>query len=382
MTHLSRASIAVAHHAPTKRRFVAAVLMPAAERIRGADGIRHVHITRHWRFGPHVQIVASGESHADVTAALHAELNTLTERIAGHRSEYQLDEDGYLAMSDQLGQAELVPPPYAPIWPDNSVRLLDPSLEPGLIEDPAARDLRDAFNEALLEPLEHIMAASEEHRAARIQGAATLMVLLAATYPDRGLYHGYLSYKSHLEDHLQDYDRDGSMRADFDARYGPARRAFENLVGSVVGKVSEPSRYQGEDPVLHRWSDALQGFWERAMELARTGSIAPLLHEGYTERAKDLNDHLRRKYAVGDDREYSEFHAALRDQEYTDPLGGRWFASYRFMVNLLYTQLLVLDVSPAERLFLAHAISEAVQAVTGVSWRAILKPGEGTEAVR
>ncbi|GAB3996718.1 hypothetical protein GCM10029992_17600 [Glycomyces albus] len=120
-------------------------------------------------------------------------------------------------------------------------------------------------------------------------------------------------------------------------------------------------------------------FWERGLALAEARDIDPLLHEGYTDRAAELNDHLRRKYAVGDDREYSEFHAAYRGIEFTDPESGRWFATYRFLVNLLYAQLLVLDVSPAERLFLTHAASESVASITGVTWRQILKPDENAE---
>ncbi|GAB3996715.1 hypothetical protein GCM10029992_17590 [Glycomyces albus] len=112
------------------------------------------------------------------------------------------------------------------------MRAFDTPLEPGLIENPNARDLRDAFNDAMLEPIERIIAGSERSRSARLQGAFTLMVLLAATYPDRGLLHGCLSYKSHLEDHLQDYDRDGSLRADFEARYRPVGPTFEALTAS------------------------------------------------------------------------------------------------------------------------------------------------------
>ncbi|MCC3765527.1 hypothetical protein K3N28_20915 [Glycomyces sp. TRM65418] len=380
MTPLTRASLAIAYHAPVKRRFVAAVLIPAVHRLQRVHGVSHVHIGRHWRFGPHLQLIASGPEHGALVAALAAERPAIEAGLKQHGSGYVLNTDGYLETSRQLGAAELIPPPYEPIWPDNTVRPFDTPLEPGLIENPNARDLRDAFNEAMVEPLEHIIAAAERSKSARLQGAFTFMVLLAATYPDRGLLHGSLSYKSHLEDHLQDYDRDGSLRADFESRYRPVSPQFEALTTSLVDDPTEPGYYTGSDPVWQRWGQALRTFWDRALDLAEVRDIEPLLHEGYTDRAADLNDHLRRKYAVGDDREYSEFHAALREVEYTDKEAGRWFASYRFMVNLLYAQMLVIDVSPAERLFLAHAVSEAVDAVTGVNWRQILKPDENAEA--
>lgn len=376
---LTRASLAVAHHAPVKRRFVAAVLLPSARRLQRAEGVTHVHIGRHWRFGPHLQIVASGPDHGDQVAALAAERGAIEDGTERYASTYELNVDGYLETSKQLGASELIPPPYEPIWPDNSVRAFDAPLEPGLIENPGARDLRDAFNEAMLEPFEHVIAASERSRSARLQGAFTLMVLLAATYPDRGLLHGSLSYKSHLEDHLQDYDRDGSLRADFEARYRPVSATFEALTASLIDDPTRPGGYTGSEGVWKRWSDALSGFWERGLALAETREIDPLLHEGYTDRAARLNDHLRRKYAVGDDREYSEFHAAYRGIEFTDRESGSWFAAYRFLVNLLYAQLLVLDVSPAERLFLTHAASESVASLTGVTWRQILKPDQNAE---
>ncbi|WP_026928618.1 lantibiotic dehydratase C-terminal domain-containing protein [Glycomyces tenuis] len=378
--NLSRASLAVAYHAPVKRRFVAAVLLPAAERLRRAEGVTHVHIARHWRFGPHLQLIASGPDHGDQLAALDAERAAVEAGLRRHGSAYELNVDGYLETSKQLGAAELIPPPYEPIWPDNTVRRLDRPLEPGLIENPDALDLRDAFNEAMLEPIGHIAAAAEHSRSARLQGAFTFMVLLAATYPDLGLLHGSLSYKSHLEDHLQDHDPEGTLRADFEARYRPVRPVFEALVQSLIDDPLKPGYYEGGDPVWRQWARSLRRCWDRALELAEAHAIEPYLHQGYAERSALLNDHLRRKYAVGDDREYSEFHAALRAADYTDPVGGRWFAAYRFMVNLLYAQLLVLDVSPAERLFLAHAASESVASITGVTWRQILTPDENAEA--
>lgn len=355
------------------------MLLPCVRRLQEIPEIAHVHLTRHWRFGPHLQIVVTAENHSDAIAALQGEHDRLLAESEPHHSTYELDVDPYLAMSEQLGAAELVPPPYGPVWPDNSMQLLAEPLEPGLIDNPEAKDLRDAFNEALLEPLEHIMTEAKQRPSARLQGAATLMILLAATYPDRGLIHGYLSYKSHLEDYMEDYDKDGAIRADFMRRYQPVTHAFEQLTTSLIADPTEPGEYQGDNPVLRRWSESLRKLWSSALRLAESKDINPLLHEGYMERARDLNNHLERKYAVGDDRDYSEFHEALRGIEYTDLVGGRWFASYRFMINLLYSQLLVLDISPAERIFLAHAISEAVQSVTGTTWRDILKPDENAE---
>ncbi|GAA1755884.1 MULTISPECIES: hypothetical protein [Streptomonospora] len=374
---LTRASLAIAYHAPAKRGFVRAVLLPAARRVRAEEGVSHVHLARHWRFGPHIQLVATGPDHARLVEALNTERPRLEAGIAEHPSTYRLDHEHYLALSAHLGETELVPPPYEPIWPDNSVQLFDEPLAPGLIEHPDALDLRDAFCEALLEPLASVLEREAEDPAQRLAGASELMVLLAATYPDAGLSHGYLSYKSHLDDYMQDYDRDGSTRADFAGRYERVAPAFENLVADLVAAPTRPCAYSGGDPALAAWSKRLSQLWERALELAATKAVDPLLHEGYTRRATEMNDHLRRKWEVGDDREYSEFHAALRRYTYDDPAAGRDFASYRFMVNLLYTQLLVVDVSPAERLFLCHAVSEAVQSTTGVSWRDVLKPGEG-----
>lgn len=371
---LSRASLAVAYHAPVKRHFVLSVLMPAADRVARARGVRHVHLARHWRFGPHLQLVATGEDADAVRAALRAEQPGLTAAVQAAPSDYRLRHAEYLRTCEELGRAELVPPPYEPIWPDNSVRFFETPLEPGLIEEPAAKDLRDAFCAGLLEPLRQTIAAAQRNPSARLIGAATLMIVLAGTYPDRGLFHGYLSFKSHLEDHLQDYDPGGELRADFARRYEPAREAFERLVVATVDTVDSPAGYAGDDRVLGAWSASLEGSWRVALELAGDKAILPLLHDGYLRRAGELNDHLRRKYLVGDDREYSDFHATLREHTYDDPVGGRWFASYRFMVNLLYTQLLVADVSPAERLFLAYAISEAVQSVTGTTWQQILRP--------
>ena len=372
---LTRAALAVAYHAPAKRDFMRTVMVPSAHRVAGAPGVEHAFLTRHWRFGPHLQLVVSGTDREQILAALTTEQPQLVAAVAEAPSDYTLRTEPYLAMSEELGRAELVPGPYAPIWDDNSVRLLDEPLLPGLVVHPDAQALRDQFCASTLPVLESVLTRCARDPQQRLIAATELLVTVAAAYPDRGLAHGYLSYRSHLEDYLQDNDRDGAYRADFERRYEAVRPAFEALIRQCVDQLDEPTGYTGSDPAIARWSGAVADTIAGAVPLAgRDQAIDPLLHEDYMERARDLNQHLERKYRVGDDREYSDFHAAYREVEFTDVEAGKVFAAYRFTVNHLYTQLLLTDLSPAERLFLCHAVSETVETLTGSTWQDKLLP--------
>lgn len=375
MTNFSRAALAVAYHAPVKGDLVGQVMIPTALRLSARAGVACVHLTRHWRFGPHVQLVVSGADHAALVGLLEEERPRLAAAVESRASDYFLRESPYLALSAELGRAELVPPPYAPIWPDNSVRLLPEPLVPGLIVHPDAADLRDRFCAASLPALESVIARTAADPGDRLVATTEMLLAVAAAYPDRGLAHGYLSYKSHLEDYLQDNDAEGTIRSDFARRYARVGSAFEALARRSLDRLDEPALYTGPDPALRAWSAAVHQTMADAVPLAGRGeAIDPLLHEGYVQRASDLNDNLRRKYLLGDDREYSDFHSAFRGVQFTDVDAGRNFAAYRFVVNHLYSQLLLTDLSPAERLFLCHAVSEAVESVTGSTWQDKLLP--------
>lgn len=373
--NLARASLAVAYHAPAKRDFIRTAMVPSVRRVAGRPGVSHAFLTRHWRFGPHLQVVASGPDHAGVLEVLRAEQDELEVAVAAAPSTYPLRVEPYLAMCEQLGQAELVPGPYGPVWPDNSVRLLEHPLLPGLVVHPGAQNLRDAFCARTVPVLESVLRRTAANPQQRLVAAAELLVTVAAAYPDHGLMHGYLSYTSHLEDYLQDNDPDGAHRADFSRRFELVRPAFEALVRQSVPELDRPTRYCGPDAAITAWAETVHDTIARAVPLAgRNAAIDPLLHEDYMARARTLNGHLERKYRAGEDREYSDFHAAYRDVAFTDVEAGRVFAAYRFVVNHLYSQLLLVDVSPAERLFLCHAVTQTVETLTGSTWQDKLLP--------
>jgi hypothetical protein len=382
MTNLERAALGVAYHVPVKGEFIRQVMIPAARRLSAQAGVDCAHLTRHWRFGPHVQVVLSGTDHDELVRLLVAERPRLEASVARLPSDYSLREVPYLALSSELGKVELVPPPYAPIWPDNSVRLLREPLLPGFVVHPDAADLRDRFCASSLPALESVIARTAIDPGDRLVATTEMLLVAAAAFPDRGLAHGYLSYKSHLEDYLHDNDATGTIRADFEMRYAKVSGAFEELVRRSVEQLDTPASYVGPDPALRSWSASVHETMAAAVLLAGRGrAIDPLLHPGYVDRANELNDDLRRKYLLGDDRTYSAFHSAFRGVEFTDVDAGRGFAAYRFVINHVYSQLLLTDLAPAERLFLCHAVSEAVESVTGSTWQDKLLPPSATQGV-
>lgn len=101
------------YHDPVKAPLLRDAVLPAlaeAERA-GATG----HVERHWLHGPHVRVRLDGPDQAALVAS------RIRAYLAINPSTVDADHDMLLAQAKQNGIAELVPPPYEPIRPDNTV---------------------------------------------------------------------------------------------------------------------------------------------------------------------------------------------------------------------------------------------------------------------
>jgi len=370
---IERSTFALVHHAASHARAVVLLGITAARRLRSNPDVLAVHLRRHWKYGPHLRVTVCAANRERVRDSMTAEAQRLTIELARlpAANEPPLDPHAYAELSARLGRSELVPGPYLPLWPDRTVVWLPAVDDDDLIVDPRAQWVRDQVLDRFRTVLELALDRAGRDPARRLRDPLTLLILLAASYPDGGLGHGYLSYTSHLEDFLHDHDPDGRLRRRFADHARTSQAQVRQLIQALVPDPTQPCWYRGEDELARAFTEVLQDAWRLSAALAAEGGILPLLHPGYGVRAAEFGSDVLRKYRAADDRTYSEFHAALRQHTFTDEEGGRIFAAYRFLVNLLYSQLPLLDVAPAERFLLAYAITDAVQALTGRTWRDI-----------
>ncbi|KJY27547.1 hypothetical protein VR44_27310, partial [Streptomyces katrae] len=198
-THEHALDVVVYYHHPDKAPLLRGALLPLAEACAARGTAAHVE--RHWLHGPHLRLRLQGPPR-QVEEASESAASALRDWLREHPSHGDLTETELLERAALAGRAELVPPPYGPIEPDNTVRIqaVDRSSVRGLLgEDGAA--LREDLLRAGLGALRAGAGFLGEHgdgERARIRLAVTALAAHAGAHPG-GLAGGHWSYVSHLE---------------------------------------------------------------------------------------------------------------------------------------------------------------------------------------
>ncbi|MER5811968.1 lantibiotic dehydratase C-terminal domain-containing protein [Streptomyces sp. NPDC002033] len=354
------------HHHPVKAPLLHEVMLPLAASC-AADGLA-AHIERHWLHGPHLRLRLQGRP-ARVEAAAGAAAERIREWLHAHPSRSGLTEAELLERAAEAGRAELVPPPYGPIEPDNTVRVepVDRTPVHALLGDDGA-----ALREELLRAGLGALRAGAAFLAGRGNGGdsapARLRLAVAALAAHAGAHPGGLagahySYVSHLEDFLVHDDVDGRVRTRFEQH---AERA-EDAATALVGRVADGGAQGWE----RDWADFSAGAW--ALVRARHEAGADLRGDplAYRARAAATGDAAAAERWNHEVRtRYSEFHRLLAR---SDPRGAMWsrpdYLIHRVATNALYRLLALCDVRPLERYLAAHLVVRAVPALTGCDWR-------------
>ncbi|MEU3407766.1 lantibiotic dehydratase C-terminal domain-containing protein [Streptomyces sp. NPDC006670] len=351
------------YHHPDKAPLLRGALLPLAESAT-ADGLA-AHVERHWLRGPHLRLRLQGPPR-QVTRTAGSAAAALRDWLREHPSHADLTEAQLLERAAEAGRAELVPPPYGPVHPDNTVRTepVDRSSVRGLLGEDGA-GLREDLLRAGLGALRAGAGFLGEHgdgSRARIRLAVTALAAHAGAHPG-GLAGGHWSYVSHLEDFLVHDDPDGRLRARFEQHAERAGAA----VTALVGRIAEGGALGWE----RAWPEFSAGAWRLARARHDAGADLSGSPAEYGARALATGDRgAAERWNHGLRTRYSEFHRLLSR---ADPQ-GRMFTSpdylvYRACTNALYRLLAVCDVRPLERYLAAHLVVRAVPALTGSDWR-------------
>ncbi|MFD4658555.1 lantibiotic dehydratase C-terminal domain-containing protein [Kitasatospora sp. NPDC058444] len=370
------------HYQPSKARALREAVLPLAR--RATEQGLCAHVERHWRFGPHLRLRLEGPAER-VAAVAEESAQALRAWAAAHPSVADRTPEQLLAEAALAGRAELIAPPYGPLVPDNTVRVVpvDPAatadLQALLGAEPAA--LRD---ELMRDGLPAIASACEflgEHgdtAQARVQLVVTALAAHASTHAD-GLIGGHYSFLSHLEDFLVHEDPDGRVRAAFDRRWERGGPAATELVHRVAAGGT-----RGWERDWARWSATA---WHRAEQLLAAGADLSGRGEEYRARASALGDPATAERWDFELRtRYSDFHRTLTRLDPDGTLFSRThYLIYRTSTNALYRLLAICDVRPVERYLAAYLLVRSVPELTGHRWQdylagvsaALEEPAEG-----
>ncbi|MEV6238456.1 hypothetical protein [Lentzea sp. NPDC051838] len=343
------------YHDPIKAPLVRDGALPSLAAALSAFPDVIGHVERHWLHGPHIRVRLSGPS-ADTAALLVASL--LRSYVAAHPSTVELSEAEQLAHASSAAAAELLLPPFTPLYPNNSVR-----IEPTCVD--RLRDLvPDAYIDLRFTGLRlGLPALRESFSIPRAELALTAMAVHASRYP-AGLQYGYHSFLSHVEEFLLACDPTGTVRSTLDSVWSANASSARSLVSRVAWGHPTTS-------VEATWQT-----WTISMRLAAESSYdTGLLEQGRNPR------HGTRAHEIGDPTvisrhdpasrtAFSEYHQALWSVDLSQPEIERNMTVYRCGTNVLYQLLAILDITPMERYCAGYLLARAAQDILGTTWSA------------
>lgn len=362
----------VVYYDDHKQDLLADCLVPLARRARKDYGADAVFLERHWRFGPHVRVNVVGAPDGARDKFTRSARPAIEEYLRRVPSSAPLDRAAYLRLSARLASAELVLPPYGPVWPDNTVVLgaYQPRVD---LYGEAGAGAKARFLSGALVPVAKVLDRIRDDRRARLDHVLRLLVLVAAAYSAEDVAAGTLSFRSHVEDFLAHEDHDGRIRVTFEAKYEALREELVEVVREVAADAADGA-YRGPDDLLTAWSKLFRDAERHLTTLTQLHEIDESPTERYFRVASQVSDEARTRWDFERRRRFGTFHQSLRSLDFLEERRNvAGFSTYRWIVNLVYLTLPLLDVSPAERYLLTYLVAHAADEVAGVPWDERLK---------
>lgn len=361
-----RYKLAIYYYRNDKSHLLANCLLPLLEDVKEKFGFAVCYLQKHWKFGPHIRLIFE-EDESQIDTVRSYMIGEMNRYLASHPSQEKLDEVMYVKQSERLGTLELESGPYSPLYPDHELHVEPFYSDVNILGGMKQVELKDKLLTHAMPMIMALLLETQNHKERRLYYVLQMMVMLADQYPKGGLARGQLSYRSHLEDFLFEHDKKDKLRGIFQYKYEGIKQDVIHLVDTTLQQLN-CGQYIGDDPLLQRWSGVLQYFWSESYDYAaRKDIIEEASH--LQEVAAQINEEAHEKWSW-DDRQYSEFHQALRGMnEKPERIGTVNFSAYRWNVNMFYLLLPLLDVSPQERYYLCFVLLEAVEDVLGVTWK-------------
>ncbi|MFC1432251.1 hypothetical protein ACEZDB_16505 [Streptacidiphilus sp. N1-3] len=307
------------------------------------EGIPLVHVRRGWLHGTH--LVVTVRPLAPVPVSLDG-FAAAAGRIASELAAAPPSEAEYLDRAEQLARWEGVPAPYLPLRPQGFSE-----VGPALLPDRWSGELLDARDQLAGRLTEPVLAAAALPTAVLLPHAARVLALCARAHP-YGIGIGTLPLRSHTEGIWSATGGTADLRTAFTERFEQDRALFTAaLSGLDAADAADP-----ETPVLRSWNDALHACWGTATALAAAGSV----DEGRLEVARLRSAPLANGVP-------SPFHRTARTSGVSDRQ-PYWHIAHRLLLNVLYTSLGCLGVTPLQRYYLCFGVSSAADALLGEDW--------------
>ena len=305
-----------------------------------------------WLYGPHVEICVTG---AQIDVA--PQIDSIRQWVAEHPSTRQLGADEYEMLCRKVGVLEGIKGPYLPLRPDNTVELVQ-DHQPRLVDghEVLQPSYMRFFDRSA--PVLFMLAAlrSTDLSLATIVQIA-LLAQAAGRYKPEGLARGYLSLQAHADFFFANFDRGGNYHRHYDRLSEQWREKIEQAVQG------HPQAAAG-DRQTREQIVAIMRLWDAVLEdtEAEIRGVISLDNSWFDYNPAAFPEEMEDKYKEGFDSAGMETRAIEKGETLDTMLGGvdpaffrsENFQTFRVILNMYYSFLRTLNVSPAERFGLCY----------------------------
>lgn len=332
------------------------------------EGTPLVHVRRGWLHGTHITVTV--RPLAEVPLRLD-DFAAAAGRIAARTAAEPPSEADYLERAAQLARWEGVSTPLLPLRPQGFTEV-GPAARPDRWSDELL-DARDQLAGRLLDP---VLGSASLPAAGLLPHAARVMALCALAHPF-GIGIGTLPLRSHVEGIWSATGGTADLRTAFAERFerdravflaalaGPEATAAPAYLADAANAADAahladasdaPDLADGEAALLRSWNEALHACWGTATALAASGGLDESRLAVAPAREAPLANGVP-----------SPFHRAARQAGLEDRQ-PYWHIAHRTLLNVLYTTLSCLGITPLQRYYLCFGLSSAADALLGEDW--------------
>lgn len=361
----------VYYYADEKEKLLIEGIYPILERLKQDYQLEKVYVRRHWKKGPHIDVFLYLDEQVFYQEALPLATELLNKWLAAHPSTQTIDQEAYQKLSERLGAWELEKGPYLPLEPDNSIQTTPYDSRAELLQGQAVVEAKEHFMVASFPLVMELLSSTHGEKEKRYERLMQMMACIAACYPT-GITYGHLSFRSHVEAYLHEFDQNKAVINVFNHYDKQWSSEVDRLVQEVIDAFANQTYFKNQDDFLHSWICCLQQIWQEAYEKAKQKAFsANTAH--YSELSQEIGEEARQRWTEDANTPVSDFHKNLyHHQEGLDTLNSPEFATYRLLVNNFYYLLPILGITPNEKHLLCYLVANAVERIKGVSWKKLM----------
>ncbi|EKE87550.1 lantibiotic dehydratase C-terminal domain-containing protein [Idiomarina xiamenensis] len=346
------------------------------------------YLQSHWKFGPHIDLTLQC-SQNQFDACYPRIKAQLDDWLKQHPSTTELQPEAYEKLSYQLGMSELASPPYLPLLTNNSVSIAAYELSES-VDIEALHQNKVQFLQATCELTLALVALKQQQQNEFFVALILMMGMVAMRFQPDGIRRGYISYRSHAEFFLENYDQSGALRQKFDA----LDQRLQSVVDDSLAKLtreqwSQLSLSSTVMQLLRQWSaivdetyaqqlatvtDNYQAFIDDDDEVSKSERHFVKMAEQVSSQVPSHIKTIDRDFNTG-----KVVKSALQHEQGKQLFRSKPFIAYRLTVNYFYLLLPTLEISPVQKFSLCHILANAVERQWQLNWQDIIPVAAGGE---